>query len=93
MLKFSDRQAKDFIAHGVQVSQQLLSIFGLEVFKQILNIFLDVRLLVRVTVLLLFDVLHAGVEPALLLPVELLADVSSCNRYWQVVVYLSHDVV
>ena len=93
VLQLTDREGEDLVAHGIQIPKQLLSIFGLEIFEQILDVFLDVGLLVRITVLLLLDVLHARVAAALLLPVELLGDVPGRNGYWQVVVDLANDVV
>ena len=72
MLELSDFQAEDFVADGVEVSQQLLSVFRLQILEQVLNVDFNVGLLVRVTVLLFLYVLHAGVSFTFLLPIELL---------------------
>lgn len=93
MLKLADRQTEDFIPDSVQVAKQLVRILRFEVLEQILDVDLDVGLLEGVAVLLLLNVLHAGVLLALLLPVEFLVDVSGRNRYRQIGIRKFHDLI
>ena len=86
MLEFADGQREDFVSDSVEVFKKLVSVIRLEVFKEVLNVNFNVSLFVTVSVLLFFNVFHAGILLALLLPVEFLVDVagSGCNRQIQV---------
>lgn len=78
VLQLSDDQAEDLVARSIQLLNDLRGISRrLKLFKQILNVRLNVCLLETVTVLLALNVLvlHFVALEALFLPVELEVDV------------------
>ena len=84
VLQLRNLERENFIAHSVKVSEELLRIFGFQIFKQVLNVNFNVSLLVTVSVLLFLYVLHSGITFALLLPVKFLRNVSSRDGYGQI---------
>ena len=77
VLQLTDGQRENLVAGGIKLFLKLVScLLGVEFFEEALNVLLEVRLLVTVSMLLLLNVFHVLLSLALFLPVEFLVDVA-----------------